>query len=558
MKRRQTSILIGLAVGLLIVAGSCTNLTEKPYDKVTTNNFFKTDQQNTSALIAAYTQLQQYASTGNFNDLQEVSTDEEVIPQRGSDWYDGGRHIRLQLHTWSYKDDDINGAWTFLFGGVSTCNRLISQFGDLAKNGQVTQAQADSYTAELKVMRAFYYYWLLDLFGNVPIIRTFKTAPKAPFQPSSDFQTGRDSVFNFVESQIKDNINQLSRSVDQNTYGRMTVWGAHFLLMKLYLNADVYTGTPRWQDCISQADSIINSGDFHLASNFFDNFVTNNSGSPEFIFAIPYDHVYLQGFNMVQGTLHYLSQFTFNLKSQPWNGYATLEDFYNSFQKNDARKQGFLVGYQKSSTGAPLIDNAAFASEPHGDTLYFTPEINQLYPDAWRESGARFHKFEYAFGSTSNLDNDFPVFRYTDVLLSKAEAMWRLAGAGSSYSDANALNLVNMVRERAGLADYTSLDAYKLLLERGHEFYTEMWRREDLIRFRGGLHYQYASDGTRGAQYPAGTQAFNDAWWPAGKNSLGQDINGKSTPDPSTHVNVYPIPFNQMQANSNLKQNPGY
>lgn len=545
MMRRKTSfVTIGLALGLLVVLGSCTNLTEKPYDTVTTNNFFKTSQQFSSALSAAYTQLNSYASTGNFNDLQEVTSDEEVIPQRGSDWYDNGTHIELQQHTWNDKEPDIDGAWTFLFGGVSTCNRLISQFTDLASSGSVSSSQADTYVAELKVMRAFYYYWLLDLYGNVPIIRTFKNAPKAPKQPSSVFQTGRDSVFDFVESQIKDNINKLSRNVDASTYGRMDVWGAHFLLMKLYLNAKVYTGKPRWQDCINQADSIINSGKFSLDPNYFDNFSTNDQNSPEFIFAIPYDHVYLNGFNFIMGTLNYLNQFTFNLKAQPWNGYATLEDFYNSFQKNDVRKKGFLVGYQKSSTGQYLIDNAAFPGTPHGDTLYFTPEINELYPKAWRSAGARFNKFEYAMGSTSALDNDFPVFRYTDVLMTKAEAMWRLAGASNNYTNPVALNLVNMIRERAGLSDLTSLDAYKLLLERGHEFYTEMWRRQDLIRFKGGLHYHYNSNDVQGAAYAAGPTAFNDAWW-------SKDVD-------KTTNNVFPIPFNEMQANTNLVQNPGY
>ncbi len=560
MMRKKTSfIMIGTALGLLMMVGSCTDLTEKPYDTVTSNNFFKTDQQSTSALVAAYTSIANYVANDGFSDLQELSSDEEVVPQRGSDWFDGGEHMRMQLHTWTVKDPVPNNGWVYLFGGVSTCNRLISQFSDLLKAGNLDQAKADAYIGELKVMRAFYYYWLLDSFGNVPIVRGFKNAPKAPNQPSKSFQIGRDSVFNFVESEIKDNIDELPRAVDQSTYGRMTVWGAHFLLMKLYLNAEVYTGKPRWQDCLAQADSIINSGKFTLAGNFFDNFATNNSGSPEFIFAIPYDHVYLPGFQFANETLHYLNQLTFNLTAQPWNGYATLEDFYNSFQDNDVRKQGFLVGYQKDSKGNYLIDNASFPGSPHGDTVYFDPHINELGPKAFRDAGARFHKFEYAFGSTNNLDNDFPVFRYTDVLLTKAEAMWRLAGAGDNYSDSNALHLINLIRERAGLADYTSLNAYKILLERGHELYQEMWRRQDLIRFKGGMHYHYSSDGVKGAQYPASQySAFNDAWWPIDPTPTENEIAGKVAPDPDTHVNVYPIPFDQLQANTNLVQNPGY
>ncbi len=529
----------------VVVSVSCTNLTEKPYSTVTANNFFQTDEQFSSALGAAYSNLGAYGGHNGYFSAQENSTDETVIPQRGTDWYDGGQWIRAQLHTFDIKDDYINNTWTFLFGGVNTCNRLIYQFDQLVKSGSVDQAKAASFTAELKTLRALYYYWLLDLYGNVPIVTDFANASQAPAN-EKNFQAGRTKVYNFIEKEVKDNMNQLSRANNQSTYGRMNVWAAHFILAKLYLNSEVYTGTAHWQEAVAQCDSLINSGNYSLSTNYFDDFKTQNQNSSETIFAIPYDQVFLTGFNIANMTGHYLTQQTFNLQEQPWNGYATLEDFYNSFQSNDVRKQGFLVGYQKSAAGDILIDQQAFPGEPHGDTLYFTPHINQLEPQAWREAGARFHKFEYANGATSNLSNDFPVFRYADVLLMKAEALWRM-----NPSDAEALRLVNMVRERAGLSDYTSLDGYKILLERGHELYTEAWRRSDLIRFQGGMHYAYSSDGTKGAQYPAGPTAFNDAWWPSGENS-------RTTADPDKHVNVYPIPFAQLQANTNLTQNPGY
>ncbi|HKJ32640.1 MAG TPA: RagB/SusD family nutrient uptake outer membrane protein [Balneolales bacterium] len=534
--------------GLLFVfmlSASCTNLTQHPYSQVTANNFFKTNEQLSSALGAAYSQLSGYAGHNGIFSAQENSTDETVIPQRGTDWYDGGQWIRAQMHTFDPKDDYINNTWTFCYGGVNACNRLIYQFDQLVQQGSVSQAKAASYTAELKVLRSLYYYWLLDLYGNVPIVKKFAGASQSP-PNNANFQTGRDSVFDFVESNIKSNITKLSRENNTSTYGRMNVWAAHFLLAKLYLNAGVYTGKDRWQDVVAQCDSIINSGKFSLSPNYFDDFKTNNQHSPETIFAIPYDQVYFKGFNIAQMTLHYLSQQTFNLQAQPWNGYASLEDFYNSFDSTDVRKKGFLVGYQYDTKGNHLIDASAFSGEPHGDTLYFTPKINQLEPKAWREAGVRFHKFEYALGATADLSNDFPVFRYADVLLMKAEALWRM-----NHSSGEALRLVNMIRERAGLSDYSSLDAYKILLERGHEFYTELWRRQDLIRFKGGMHYHYNSKDVKGAPYPAGQTAFNDAWWDPGMNS-------RSKADPNTHVNVYPIPFAQLQANSNLHQNPGY
>jgi len=543
MKNKKTIISTTLLVFIFFIVNSCTDLNEQTYSSVTADSFFKTDQQATSALGAAYSHLGFYANGNTFN-MEEVTTDEMVVPTRGHDWYDGGHWLRLHRHTWTVTDPSIEGGWNELFGGVATCNRLIFQFSDLADKGSIDQAKADKYTGELKVLRAFYYYWLLDLYGNVPIVTGFKDVSSSPSQPSPDFQEGRKKVFDFVEKEIKDNIDALDSNVDLSTYGRMTKWAAHFLLAKLYLNAKVYIGTPRYSDAVEQCNAIINSGNFHLAGDFFGNFKTENQNSPEFIFAIPYDAVNLTGHNMHMRTLHTLSQFTFNLKAQPWNGFATMEDFYNTFKDSDQRKDGFLVGYQKDASGNYLIDNSTFEGEPHGDTLYFTPHINEIYPEAWREGGARFNKFSYASGSTANLDNDFPVFRYADVLLTKAEAMWRAAGAPDNYGDADALALVNMVRERAGLSDYSSLDAYKILMERGHELYTELWRRQDLLRYKGNIHFKISSDGSKGAVYDSGPTAFNDAWW-------------EKEADMADH-NIYPIPFTQLQANKNLVQNPGY
>jgi len=537
--RTLLSRFVGI-VGLLAVfcMTSCNDLSENPPDAVTANNFFQKDQQFVSALGDAYSQLGGYAGSGGMMSMNEVTTDEMVVPQRGQDWYDGGTWARYHRHTWGYEDGGINGAWTFLYGGVNSCNRLIYQFNNLMDKGQVGKDKAQKFIAELKVLRAYYYYWLLDMFGNVPIVTKFAGAEKAPAN-NADFQTGRNQLFDFVESQIKDNIQKLDRAVDQSTYGRMNVWGAHFLLAKLYMNAKVYTGKPRWQDAVAQCDSVINSGSYSLATDFFASFKTENQNSPEIIFAIPYDKVYFTGNNWDMMTLHYANQKTFNLTAQPWNGFATLEDFYNSFQKDDQRKDGFLVGYQYDTKGNHLIDASAFKGEPHGDTLYFTPHINELEPRAWREGGARFNKFEYKIGSTANLSNDFPVFRYSDVLLMKAEALWRMNQSGGE-----ALRLVNMIRERAGLADYNSLSGYKILMERGHELYTEMWRRQDLIRFSGGMHYKYNSDGSQSTQYSSGETAFNDAWW-------AKDVGDK-------HRNVFPIPRDQMQSNPNLNQIPGY
>jgi len=541
--QRSISRLFELLFVLLILFGmtsSCTNLNENPPSDVTSNNFFKNNKQILSALGVAYSNLSGYGVPGNILNVNETTTDEMVIPQRGKDWYDGGEHIALYTHTWTYQNPKIGGAWSWLYSGVSSTNRLIYQFNQLESQGSVSKSEGTKYISELKVLRAFYYYWLLDDFGNVPIVTKFKGASKTPAN-SSNFQDGRTKVFNFVENQIKSNIQNLSRKNDQTTFARVNVWAAHFLLAKLYLNAKVYTGNAMWQKAAAQCDSIINSGKFSLASNYFSNFSDNTQNDPEMIWAIPYDQVHFQGNAWDMATLSYANQETYNLTAQPWNGYATVGDFYNSFQKNDIRrKKGFLHGFQYDSNGQILIDHNSFAGSPHGDSIYFDQNINELQPRAYRDAGARFNKYQPDKGATGNLSNDVPIARYADVLLMKAECLWRMNQAPSE-----ALHLVNMVRERAGLSDYQTLSAYKLLMARGHELYVETWRRQDLIRFRGGLHYKINDNGKKVSQYKAGGNAFEDEWW-------------AKPVDNQSFRNVFPIPQSQLQSNPNLHQNPGY
>lgn len=506
MKGRFNWKKISLAgVALVGLNLSCTNLDENLYDTIAVDNFFKSEEEFVAALGNAYTNLYGYAGNGNLYSVQEVTSDEMVVPTRGNDWNDGGNWVRLHLHTYTPDDDRIRDSWNFCFGGVATCNRLIEQFEGLDVAGK------DAFIAELKAFRALFYYWLLDIYGNVPIETSFSSANPQPANKT------RAEVFAFVESELKASIPLLSREVGGAAYGRMNYYAAQTVLAKLYLNAEVYTGTARWAEAGTALDEIINSGRYSLAGNFFDNFKTENSGSPEFIFAIPYDQVFARGFNLPQMTLHYGSQATYNLQAQPWNGFCSLQEFYESFEDDDIRKRSFLVGTQFSSSGDTIKDDAAEPNDPDGKPLTFTPEINQLRPLALRQAGARVGKFEFALGATPDLSNDFPVFRYADVLLMKAEVLLRTGNAGG------ALTLVNQIRDRAGVADFTSLDLDQLLAERGRELFSEVHRRTDLIRFG----------------------KYNDAWW-------------EKPADPSTHVNILPIPRAQLDANPNLRQNPGY
>ena len=558
MQKKLTLRSLVVAFGLLFFAVGCTDLTDSVDSEVTAENFFQNDQQFVSALGDAYSELTAVGGGGSPAQLHEATSDEVIVPGRGQDWSEGNFWLRMTSHTWTPDEGTFNGLWQNAFSGVNNANRLIFQFEEAVASGAADASLADRFIAELEAVRAFYYYWLLDAFGNVPIVTSFVGADEKPSQPSADFAEGRRQVFAFVESELMESLSKLS--TDRNaTYGRMNVYVAHMTLAKLYMNAEVYTGTARWSDALQQLNEIINSGQYSMSTNYHDNFAVQNDGSPENIFVVPYDKVFLTGFNLHQMTLHYGSQNTYNFQFQPWNGWSATQRMYESVidpNQNpgpqgevwgvnptdddaglervqgtlDDRLANFFVGPQYTAAGERVTDTGIFSDfDKNGPPLSFTPAIaadpqEVIDNKICRQCGARIAKYQFESGIGSSLSNDFVIYRYADVLLLKAEALWR-QNSGST----EALALVNQVRERSGVDPFTSLDADKLLGERGRELFWEQTRRQDLIRFAG-------VDG--------GTTRYNDPW-------RYKEVS-------SAFRNVGPIPRNQLEANSNLVQNPGY
>jgi hypothetical protein len=285
---------------------------------------------------------------------------------------------------------------------------------------------------------------LLDTYGNVPISTDFSaTTPPAA--------TSRSEVYAFVEKELRDNVGDLpaTKPDNDNAYGRVTRYVGYAALAKLYVNAGVYTGTPQWDKAIEACDTIINSGYYKLAPRYLDNFVKDNKESVEFIWAVPYDELKAGGFNMPMMTLSYLNQDTYKINEQPWNGFATQAEFYKSYidpaqnpgpqgkvvglsPKGDSvtgtldeRLANFLVGPQFAADGSRLLDGGADVTDPDGQPLTFTPYINEISPNAWRQSGARISKWQFYKNMTRNLSNDFGIYRYADILMLKAEATAR-------------------------------------------------------------------------------------------------------------------------------------
>jgi hypothetical protein len=570
MKTKESNIMkktLYLLIGLFAVAAlsqSCTKLDETLYSQVAPDNFFKNEEEFISALGAAYTQFGNWASDTP-QQLQVMTTDEMTAPTRGQDWDDGGNWRRLHLHSWTKEDAVMSNAWNFGFNGVTTANRLIYQFQTLVTTGQVKQDVADAYVAELQTVRGFFYWQLIDLFGNVPLVTDFA---KAEATPSTET---RANVYNFIVTDLETAVPKLSKAVDGTTYARMNYYAGQALLAKLYLNAKVYTGTAQYDKVIAACDEIINSGKYSLESNFFKNFNVDNASSKEFIFAIPYDKVFYQGFNLVMQTLSYLNQQTYNLQAQPWNGFCSLEEFYNSFDDTDIRKgepgtlagpsikRGtFLAGYQYSSSGAILQDDgfeapnltrlpAPLLGDPNGKPFNFgsigsgRPQINELGPQCLREGGVRIGKWEFEMGGLSSMSNDVAVFRYADVLLMKAEALWRKS---NSATDAAALALVNQIRARAGVPNLTTLDGKlsfdlagatvaggELFNELGRELAFEKSRRQSMIRW--------------------GVYTDINKWALPRYNPGDVVVSGAFT-------NLFPVHKDKIAANPNLTQNPGY
>ena len=508
-----------LLAALMVPFNSCTDLEPEVFSDLTPDNFPSSRADLVTSYLSVYTRLYPMMNHGGYMSTQSISSDEMLIPQRGSDWFDGGIWLRTHQQTFDPTDGQFNGAWSFLYQGAIQANSVISA---IQSSDALSDAEKAPFIAELRSLRAYFYFLLTDAFGDVPLIT--ENSDPTDIEPA---QASRTEIFNYVIDELNAAAPDLSRETGSATYGKINYWVNRALASRFLLNAEEFTGTARYAEAEAAADEVINGGAYSLTDDYFENFDPDNdnglSGTSENMWVIPYDAPAVAGgFNIPQMTLHYSSQQTFNLQDSPWNGYCAQQEFYDLYDDDDARKGefgstavrgNFLAGPQFDSNGDPLID--ASADDPGGPEIVFTPEINALQPNAFRQAGARIWKYGYENGSPNTIRNDFPIIRYAEVLLNKAEAMMRQNEGGAEM-------FVNQVRERAGLDDDDDVSMDDLLAERGRECFYEGTRRTDLIRFG----------------------KFTDAWF------------AKSA-TPAT-AKLFPLPQPQLDANSNLVQNPGY
>ena len=482
---------------------SCTNLDEELFSTVPDGNFGKTPSEVQALVGGAYSSLRgfsddistSYPTTEVFF-LNEISSDEATIPTRGVNWYDGGRYQEMQRHDWTAQNALVLSVWRYHYNGIAKVNSIIYQ---IDKSTLSAQEKAPIY-AELKAIRAYYYLQLLDQFGNVPIVTNFEDL-------SLPTNSSRAEVFNFVEKELKDALPNLR---DGLLYSKFTKNVAYALLARLYLNAEVYTGKPRWQECLQMAQSVKG---FTLNPDYFGNFLIQNQTSPEIILSIPYDsQAGTVGNYLSSMSFHYLHRFAVAANGDyPWcaNGVSAQPGVYSSFAEADKRRNSMKVGDEISkATGTVIImDN--------GEQLTYTEKITSL-TNAKENEGARLNKYEQKPGEKYERDHDWVVIRYAEMLMIQAECYVRMG------SPAQAKPLLDQLLARTGT---TAPDTITL------DYLNEQWMKEFI--FEGQR---------RTANIRFGT--FFQPWWEKGSTA--------------SYRSIFPIPASVLVTNTKLKQNPGY
>ena len=477
---KSIKLFIGCTVLGLCLSTACTDLEPEIYSDVKKDDYYKTPAQFSTLIANAYSQLageHGYVYREGYWSMQQYTSDEVVVPARGNDWFDNGVPMMMHKHTWEENTRDINNSWSFAFGGVTKCNRVLSDIKLIkGEDESVYDEVTKSGIAETKVLRAFYHLLAMDLYGNIHIDDGEREIK----------QYTRKEVFKWIEQELLDNMDKLD---DKVRYGSMTKSVAYTILAKLYLNAEVYTGEARWADAAAQCDSVIGGGyGYDLNEDYFTTFKKDNVNNKEIIFPIVFDEVYAKGNMFHLMTLHYTQQQVYGFTTTTWNGPCTLKSFYDSYDDTDKRKAQWFVGpIQKDGvtlTYTYEIENEDGEKEKKEVPAIIVPEVTTLQDPTAANTleGARFIKFELESGIEHHANSDFPVYRYADILLMKAEALMRINGGAANQ---DAVDLTNEVRKRTGLTDYTTatLTLDELLAERGRELAWEGHRRQDLIRF---------------------------------------------------------------------------
>lgn len=525
---------------------SCSSyLEENPKDRLDEETAYSTlsDVQKNGVLslynyVGGYVDSQGLQGTGRgIYDLNTFTTDEAIMPTRGGDWYDGGFWQGLYLHRWGVNNEAIYATWEYLYRTVILCNGSLEGIQDFAEK-HPGENVADC-VAEVRALRAMFYYYIMDLFGSVPLIE--KSDPAV----EDIVQEKRSKVFNFIVKELTESSSLLSKERSNQPgvyYGRMTQPVVWFLLAKLALNAEVYTDDDwtdgsrpdgksiffevegqrlnAWQTVNYYCEKITAAG-YTLEKDYTANFAVFNESSEENIFVIPMSKtLYTNQFIYLFRSRHYNHAKAYGLSGE--NGSSATKEVLETF------------GYDTPQVDA-RFDYCYFAGpvkDLEGNQILLDDGVTPLVYEPWnvaldvsgkpyeKTAGARMKKYEVDKTGLKDgklLDNDIVLFRYADVLLMQSEAKVRNGEDGDAE--------LNLVRSRVGMAPRTAT-LENLLDERMMELAWEGWRRQDMIRF-GVFTRSYSC-----------------------RPQLPGEENGYTT--------VFPIPEKVIDMNPQLHQHKGY
>ena len=468
-------------------------------------------------------------------DYNTLTTDEAMIPIRGGDWYDGGLWENMYRHQWNANDIYFYNVWKYLFKVIVLSNQSLSII-DSHRN-LLSDQQASAFSAEVRAIRALFYYYAMDMFGRIPIVTSYNV------NLGQVVQNERSEVFRFIFNELQEVAPLLAdehSNVKGNYYGRVTRPVANFLLAKLALNAEIYTddnwtdgsrpngkniffsvnGEKKnaWETCIWYCEQLREEG-YELEKDYASNFAVHNETSQENIFTIPLDkNLYPNEYHYLFRSRHYQHGGAYGGASENGTcatvstvkvyGYGT-DHVDNRFHTNFYADTVFVDGKKV------YLDN--------GDPLVYRPlelKLNLSDSPYKQTAGARVGKYEVdrtAYSDGKQVDNDIVLFRYGDALLMESEAKVRNGEDGSTE--------LNAIRQRVGMP-LVEANLDNILKERLLELVWEGWRRQDLIRF------------------DRFTKAYDQR----------TPIDGEET----GFTTVFPIPQKCLDLNKNYKQNYGY
>lgn len=498
MKILRKSYKVLVATAVLGFSG-CMDLSETFYSQLSKDNFYNNRVEVMQGVLRPFTHMQAWLAPTGQNGYyyhSEMAADQVAWPQKGRHGFDGGDHIRLHYHTWTPDEPRMRSAWSLMWEGVGYVNAILGDLEtlDIARAG-LTEQERQKLIAEVKVMRAYHYMRIMDMWGNVPIITKVGEPLNPPTAP-------RAEVFQFVMNELEENVEMLE-PLSQALVGRVSKAAGYAMLSELYLNAEKWSGTPMWDKCIQYSDKVINgeggslSGAMRLDPDILGPFKNNNHLSPENIFQFAFSREGGFTFNWSGFYFGYgnMSQ-ALNVTYSGWNAFVVIPTAFDAFQEKDLRKkEWFLFGPQYFfNTQNPILGTEEYDGKP----LVYVNSIRRNSEGQTGEgsmtageenSGARFHK--YRSGTLNDpmyWENDYIIYRLTEIYFNKAEAIMRQNGG---VANQEAVDLINASRKRAfseadwASAAYTtsSLTLDELLAERGREFIFEGKRRTDLIRF---------------------------------------------------------------------------